>query len=80
MLETVPMLIFGEQVTESAIIHARRDMEQGLGFRTACNKRSLGSAPQQLRSRSDGQAAIYLTAYLVTANLALPSLMRTPWP
>ena len=27
MLETVPMLIFGERVTETAIIHARRDMQ-----------------------------------------------------
>jgi hypothetical protein len=27
MLETVPMLIFGERVTESAIIHARRDIQ-----------------------------------------------------
>jgi lipopolysaccharide/colanic/teichoic acid biosynthesis glycosyltransferase len=29
VLETVPMLIFGEQVTEGAIIHARRDTQQG---------------------------------------------------
>jgi lipopolysaccharide/colanic/teichoic acid biosynthesis glycosyltransferase len=29
MLETVPMLIFGEQLTESAVVHARRDMQQG---------------------------------------------------
>ena len=27
LLETVPMLIFGERVTETAIIHARRDMQ-----------------------------------------------------
>jgi lipopolysaccharide/colanic/teichoic acid biosynthesis glycosyltransferase len=28
LLETVPMLIFGERVTETAIIHARRDVQQ----------------------------------------------------
>ena len=27
LLETVPMLIFGERVTETAIVHARRDMQ-----------------------------------------------------
>jgi hypothetical protein len=27
LLETVPMLIFGERVTEAAITHARREMK-----------------------------------------------------
>jgi hypothetical protein len=27
LLETVPMLIFGERVEETAIIHARRDVQ-----------------------------------------------------
>src|SRR5262249_37753159 len=28
MLETVPMLIFGEKITESAIVHARCDLQE----------------------------------------------------
>jgi Bacterial sugar transferase len=27
LLKTVPILIFGERVTEAAVIHARRDMQ-----------------------------------------------------
>ena len=60
MLKTVPVLIFGERVTEAAIVRARREMHWRLGSRaTSSNRAQLflqRSWPKSnLRSRNDGQ-------------------------
>ena len=63
MLETVPMLIFGERVTETAIVHARRDMQPAARIpeRHDSTRDQLilpisSSWPKsELRMRSDGQ-------------------------
>jgi hypothetical protein len=50
-LETVPILIFGEQIAETAIIHARREMRLAARIPSELSWEKNG-----LRPRSDGQS------------------------